>query len=246
VLVTGGSAGIGAATAEALAGAGAKVAVIARSQERLDEVRKATGALTLAADVADPVAVADAVEAAAGAIDGLDAVVNNAGLMVHSPPSAGAFVDWEQMVRVNVLGLLHVTHAALPRLRSAGQADVVNIGSVAAARTTVADFALYSATKAAVARLTEGLRLDLDRFGIRVALLSPGVVNTPGFGPGIKDAALRERAVQNKERNGLDPRFVAQQVCYLLALPREVCVEELVVQPNGAARPERSEDGSRD
>ncbi|MPZ60575.1 MAG: SDR family NAD(P)-dependent oxidoreductase [Propionibacteriales bacterium] len=128
VLVTGGSSGIGAATVRALRESGCEVAALGRSRDRLAEVCNASGAGPAAADLADEPAVQVAVTAAAERLGGLDAVVNNAGLMLHSRPSAGVSSDWRQMVDVNVLALLRVTHAALPNLEAADQGDVVNVG----------------------------------------------------------------------------------------------------------------------
>ena len=120
VLVTGGSSGLGAALAAACADAGAHVAIVARGRDRLDEVAGATGALAVVADVGDAEAAQGAVAEAAERLGGLDVLVNNAGLMLHSPVGAGFVEDWDRSYRANVLGMLHVTHAALPHLRASG------------------------------------------------------------------------------------------------------------------------------
>ena len=135
------------------------------------------------ADVGDAEAAQGAVAEAAERLGGLDVLVNNAGLMLHSPVGAGFVEDWDRSYRANVLGMLHVTHAALPHLRASADADLVVVASTATDRVTAPDFGVYASTKAAQGRLTEGLRLELaDAPHVRVTLVKPGFMNTPGLG----------------------------------------------------------------
>jgi NADP-dependent 3-hydroxy acid dehydrogenase YdfG len=236
ILITGGSTGLGAALAAACVREGASVGVLARGAERLRAVAGAAGAISVAADIADPVSAAGAVEEIAGRLGGLDGLVNNAGVMLHSPIGAGYVDDWEQIFRVNVLGMLHVTHAALPLLRQAGDADLMTIASTSSDRVTAADFGVYSATKAAQARLVDGLRLELaDAPRIRVSLVKPGFMNTPGLGIGTRDPDLRHSIVGLKERIGLPPETVAVEVLHLLALPWAVTIPEVTIVPSARA-----------
>jgi clavulanate-9-aldehyde reductase len=230
VLVTGGSSGIGEAMLDAFVDAGASVGVLGRDPDRLRSIAQRTGAVTCRADVRDLAGLGAAIAAVAGALGGLDALVNNAGVMLHSRVSAGRMADWDEMVGVNVSGVLHASYAALPYLRDAPLADVVNISSVAAERVAAPDFTVYSATKAALNRLTEGLRLDFGGFGIRVSLVSPGVVRTD-WTRGIVDPGLRQAMGELRDRVGLAPRVVADQVAYLLALPPSMSIPELVITP---------------
>ncbi|WP_264990627.1 SDR family NAD(P)-dependent oxidoreductase, partial [Mycobacterium kiyosense] len=141
-LVTGASSGIGAAVAKALAAQGAAVALLARRADRLAAVRaeieSAGGtAISVPADVTDAEQVAAAVDQVVGEFGRLDIVVNNAGLMQSGPAATAPLRDWEDMVSVNVAGVLYVTRAALPHLVAAaadsprGVADLVNISSTA-------------------------------------------------------------------------------------------------------------------
>jgi NADP-dependent 3-hydroxy acid dehydrogenase YdfG len=141
-LVTGASSGIGAATAVALAAQGAAVALVARRKDRLEavaaDVRARGGtALVLERDVTDEAQAADAVAEAVGELGRLDTLINNAGVMLLGPIENAPLQEWEQMIKVNELGVLYVSHAALPHLLEAAQtaprqvADVVNISSVA-------------------------------------------------------------------------------------------------------------------
>jgi len=236
ILVSGGSSGLGAAIAVACARDGAAVAAIGRDSAKLDELAAAAGVLPVVADIADPVAADSAVASAAAALGGLDGLVNNAGLMLHSLIGDGLVEDWDAIVRVNILGMLHVTSAALPYLREATLADLVVIASLASDRVAAPDYSVYAATKAAQLRLTEGLRLELaeDR-GIRVSLVKPGFMNTAGIGTGTRDPERQKQVLELKERIGLLPEVVAEEIRHLLALPPEVTVPELTIVPT--ARP---------
>ena len=236
VLVTGGSSGLGAALAAACAHAGAHVAIVARGRDRLDEVAGATGALAVVADVGDAEAAQGAVAEAAERLGGLDVLVNNAGLMLHSPVGAGFVEDWDRSYRANVLGMLHVTHAALPHLRASAGADLVVVASTATDRVTAPDFGVYASTKAAQGRLTEGLRLELaDAPHVRVTLVKPGFMNTPGLGTGTRDPDLQARVVEQKQAIGLPPDRVAAVIRQLLELPAEVSVPEITIVPTPRA-----------
>jgi NADP-dependent 3-hydroxy acid dehydrogenase YdfG len=236
ILITGGSAGIGAALAVACSQAGARVGVIGRDAGRLAEVASASGAATAAADITIAAEAQRAVSTIAEELGGLDGLVNGAGAMLHSRISSGLTEDWEQMFAVNVLGLLYVTHASLEHLRRAEHADVVNVSSIAADRASLPDFAIYSATKAGVARITEALRAELAKDGdIRVCAVKPGTVKTDGFGPGIRDDKLREQVEATKRASGMQPSVLADQIVHLLAMPRSVSITELTIVPHRPA-----------
>ena len=233
ILISGGSAGIGAALAHACAAAGAAVGVIGRDRERLDGVAQDCGAATASADIMVQAEAEQAVTTIAESLGGLDTLVNSAGMMLHSRLSAGLAEDWEQMFRVNVLGLLHVTHASLEHLRGAEFADIVNLSSIAADEVSLPDFAVYSATKASVSRLTEGLQKELAKAGdIRVCSVKPGTVKTEGFGPGIRDSELRKQVVAHKEATGMPPSVLADQIVQVITLPRVAAITELTIVPH--------------
>jgi NADP-dependent 3-hydroxy acid dehydrogenase YdfG len=231
VLVTGGSSGIGAAVVRAFAAEGASVAAVGRDGDRLGAVASESGATPLLADLRDPSVAARIVGEAAAALGGLDCLVNNAGVMLHSPVSAGKSGDWRESVEVNILSVLELTARALPFLREAGDADIVNIGSPASVAVRTADYTVYSATKAALARITEGIRVELADSKVRVCLVNPGFVNTEGFGPGIRDDALRAAVVDRKEATGLPPAVVAAQICHVVALDRHAQIPEIWISP---------------
>jgi len=236
ILVSGGSSGLGAAIATACAEDGAAVAAIGRDRGKLDALAATTGVTPVVADVGDPAAARAAVESAAESLGGLDGLVVNAGLMLHSLVADGLDEDWDAIVRVNILGMLHVTSAALPHLRAASLADLCVIASLASDRVAAPDYSVYAATKAAQLRLTEGLRLELaeDR-GVRVSLVKPGFMNTEGIGTGTRDPERQKQVLELKQRIGLPPALVAEEIRHLLALPPEVTVPELMIVPT--ARP---------
>ena len=183
-LVTGASSGIGRATALALAGEGVRLVLAARRADRLAAMvaeLAAAGAEALAVplDVRDRAAVAAALgPEALGSFADVDVLVNAAGLAAgREPLQQGDPDDWDRMLDTNVRGVLHVTRTLLPGMVARGRGHVVNIGSVAG-HDTYPDGAVYCATKAALDRITTGMRMDLLGTGVRVSTVDPGLVET--------------------------------------------------------------------
>jgi len=178
VLVTGGASGIGLATARLFARNGAGVCVL----DRLDP-EDALGAIPpeaayVQADVTADSAVARAVAEAVAALEGLDVLVNNAGIGAAGGVEANDDAEWMRVLDVNVIGLVRVTRAALPALHRSNGAAIVNTCSVAAT-VGIPNRALYSASKGAVLALTRAMAADLVSSGIRVNAVNPGTVDTP-------------------------------------------------------------------
>src|SRR5438874_10061210 len=187
-LVTGASSGIGEATARLLAELGAAVAVAARRKDRLDDLvgqieEKGGHAVALEIDVTDKAQAEAAVERTVEELGRLDTVVNNAGVMLLGPAFDAPLEEWERMVALNTMGVLYVTHAALPHLLEAAEqpprqvADLVNISSVAG-RVARAGSGVYNATKWGVGAFSESLRQEFTRRHLRVSLVEPGAVKT--------------------------------------------------------------------
>jgi 3-hydroxy acid dehydrogenase/malonic semialdehyde reductase len=243
--VTGASSGIGRATAVALAAAGARLLLLARRLDRLtelaDELAAAhgAGARTLAVDVRDRGAVDAALDPTAlGSWAGIDVLVNAAGLAVgREPLQVGDPDDWDRMLDTNVRGALAVTRAVVPGMVARGRGHVVNIGSVAG-HDTYPDGAVYCATKAALDRITTGLRMDLLGTGVRVSTVDPGLVET-------EFSVVRfhgDRARADAVYAGLTPLTaadVADAVVWTLTRPAHVQVGTLVLMAADQA-------GSRD
>lgn len=230
VLVTGASSGIGEATARACARAGAVVACLARRTERIEALAEEIGGMAVTADVADEGRARAGVEEAAERLGGLDAVVNNAGVMRLGGVAEGRAEDWRVMLDVNVFGLLVVTQAALAHLRAAGGGDVVNMSSMSGRRVPNAAAGVYAATKHAVHALSEGLRRELHPQGIRVTVVAPGIVQT-AIAEGGTDEAARSRIEQLQAELGLTPADVARQVVHILAQPPHVTLYEVALLP---------------
>ncbi|MEU8711871.1 SDR family oxidoreductase [Streptomyces sp. NPDC048663] len=185
-VITGASSGIGEASAEHLAMLGAKVAVLARRADRLDELAARIGkdggtALAVAVDVTDAAAVqaaADLVEAQLGAADLL---LNNAGVMLPAPVEELRADQWQRQIDLNISGLMNAIGAFTPQLvraaRERGVADLINTSS-SAAHNLYPTFAVYAGTKAFVTHLSKHLRMELGPKKVRVCAIEPGIVGT--------------------------------------------------------------------
>jgi NADP-dependent 3-hydroxy acid dehydrogenase YdfG len=238
-LVTGASSGIGAATARALAEQGAAIALLARRAERLEELKseiEAGGgtALVTAADVTDPDQVTAAVERVVGDLGRLDTLVNNAGLLRIGDAAAAPLKDWDDLVSVNVSGVLYATRVALPHLIAAaadsprGVADVVTISSTGG-RVARPGTAVYSLTKFGVNAFSEGIRQELIGKRVRVGLVEPGTVQTE-----IMDHLDAQAQKAQSERTAgmvkLLPEDIADAVAYMVTRDRRVAVNEMLVR----------------
>lgn len=235
-LVTGASSGIGEAVARALASRGYRVALIARRAHRLEALAariSGDGGVAEAypADVTDRRELQDVARRVAADWDGLDVLVNNAGVMPLSPLDQLRVDDWERMVEVNLKGVLHGIAAVLPFMLERGGGHIVNVGSLAGRRPFPGG-AVYSATKFAVRSLTWGMQLELSAaHGIRVTDVQPGVVETELMDH-IPDAAIRQSFHEGWEgRRKLRPADVAAAVVFALTAPEHVNVNEILVRP---------------
>ena len=180
VLITGASSGMGEACARRFADQGARVLLCARREDRLRALAETldTDTHVFGLDVRDRVAVDAAIAGLPEPWRDIDILVNNAGLAAGlSPFPDNDADDWDRMLDTNVRGLLNVTRAVLPGMIARARGHVVNIGSVAG-QDTYPGGAVYCATKAAVDRITKGLRMDVLGTGVRVSSVDPGLVET--------------------------------------------------------------------
>jgi NAD(P)-dependent dehydrogenase (short-subunit alcohol dehydrogenase family) len=199
MLVTGGASGIGHAIATTALVRGASVAVL-----DLDPSMSPDGAVPIHADVADDESVVRAVDDAARQLDGLDIVINNAGIGAQGTVETNTMQEWHRVFDVNVFGIVRVMKAALPYLRRSDHAAVVNTCSIAATA-GLPERALYSATKGAVLSLTMAMAADHIREGIRVNCVNPGTTDTPWIGrllDAASDPAAERAALEARQPSG--------------------------------------------
>ena len=241
VAITGASSGIGEATALALAGAGASVALGARRGDRIEALAQrieADGARAVAieVDVADEEQARLFVERAHAELGGLHGLVNNAGVMLLGPIEGSDTEEWRRMVGVNVMGLLYCTHAALPLMREGGAGHIVNVSSTAG-RNAAAGAAVYNFTKFGVTGFSEALRQEALHSNIRVTCVEPGFVETE-LQAHNKNPVVRRGMEKNREEIGevLQAADIAEAILYALSRPQRVNINEVLVRPTGQSR----------
>jgi len=239
-LVTGASSGIGEATAVALAAEGASVAIGARRQDRLDALQAklesdGTKVVTLSLDVTDERACRQAVEQTTSGLGGLDILVNNAGVMLLGPIVDADTEDWRRMLNTNVLGLMYMTHAALPHLVGQGSGDIVNISSVAG-RVARLGSGVYNASKWAVNAFSESLRQEVTEKGVRVVIVEPGAVDTE-LTDHITHAGAKQQSKEwTSSIRSLHSEDIANAIVYAVTQPDYVAVNEVLVRPTDQQR----------
>jgi 3-hydroxy acid dehydrogenase/malonic semialdehyde reductase len=238
VLVTGASSGIGRACAHAFAAAGDRLILVARREDRLialaDELEETHGteALCIALDVRDRGAVSGALapESLGAAWTPMDVLVNAAGLAAGQEPLPGGDPDdWDRMLDTNVKGALSVIRAVVPGMIERRLGHVINVGSIAGRETYPAG-AVYCASKAALDRITKGLRMDVMGSGVRVSTVDPGLVETEFSLVRFEGDAARASAVY-AGMTPLTPGDVADAIRWIADRPANVVVADLVLLP---------------
>lgn len=235
-VVTGATSGIGAATGRLLAAAGASVALVGRREGRLKDLAAEIGAraLPVAADVGDRESLSAAADVIRATLGRVDLVVANAGVMLGAPFESAPTDEWDRMIGTNVTGLLHTGRSFVDDLLAAaadgGPADLVLVGSVGGHQ-VFPHYAVYTATKAAVAHLTRNLRAELGPRGVRVKNVEPGFVRTE-LGDDMSDAGQREQVARWRDSmEVLRPEDIADAIGYAVAAPARVNIAEMIVVP---------------
>jgi NADP-dependent 3-hydroxy acid dehydrogenase YdfG len=237
VLITGASTGIGEATALLLAKCGAKVVLGARREDRLQALAARIAAVGGDAayartDVKRRADVSALVRRACERYGKLDVLVNNAGVGPISPLDDLRVEEWEEMIDVNIKGLLYGIAAALPVFRKQGFGHFINIASTAGHK-TVPNQAVYSATKFAVRAISEGLRQEAGN-KLRVTIISPGFVRTD-FVESVSNSELRSQLAASRDRFAMPPDAIARAIGFAIEQPADVDVNEIVVRPTAQA-----------
>jgi len=239
-LVTGASSGIGEATARALAAQGAKVAVAARRLDRLERLASEIGggghtALAIKSDITDQEQAIAAVDRTVDELGRLDIVVNNAGQMLLGPIENAPTEEWDRMIDLNLKGLIHTTHAALPHLLAAaedserGCADVVNISSVAG-RIARAGSGVYNLTKFGVGAFSESFRQEFASRKVRMTIVEPGAVDTE-LSDHIRDGVREQVRKRFADMQMLEGEDVADAIAYAVTRPWHVSLNEILIRP---------------
>ncbi|MDP9431084.1 MAG: SDR family NAD(P)-dependent oxidoreductase [Actinomycetota bacterium] len=232
VLVTGASSGIGRACAEAFLAEGARVVAAARRTERLADLRAEHGdaVLPVTMDVRDRAQVSAAIVSLPAEWTPIDVLVNNAGLAAgRGPIHTDDPENWDRMLDTNVRGLLNVSACVLPGMVERGSGHVINVGSNAG-REVYPGGAVYCATKAAVERITRGMRMDVLGSGVRISQVDPGMVETEFSLVRFDGDEASAQAVYD----GLTPLSaadVADVVTWMASRPPHVVVADVLVYP---------------
>ncbi len=232
VLVTGASSGIGRACVEAFLSQGARVIAAARRVDRLEELvaGREHSVLPVAMDVRDRADVRAAFEALPPDWTPIDVLVNNAGLAAgRGPIQTDDPDDWDRMLDTNVRGLLNVSGCVLPGMVERGTGHVINIGSNAG-REVYPGGAVYCATKAAVERITRGMRMDVLGSGVRISQVDPGMVETE-FSLVRFDGDAAAASAVYEGLTPLRPEDIADVVTWIAGRPPHVVVADVLVYP---------------
>ena len=255
VIITGASSGVGEATARRLGASGAKLMLAARREERLKDlvaaIEKTGGTVAYrVTDVADRAQVLALAEATLETYGRIDVLVNNAGLIPGSPLNQIKVDEWDQMIDVNIKGVLYGIAAVLPTMRQQKSGHVINLSSIAGHK-VFPGAAVYCATKHAVRVISEGLRLESNG-EIRSTIISPGAVATEGLlrqsngeirstniSPGAVATELTSTITPgdtaswvNQEYSlAIDADAIARAIAYAIEQPADVDVNEIIIRP---------------
>jgi NADP-dependent 3-hydroxy acid dehydrogenase YdfG len=256
VIITGASSGVGEATARRLGASGAKLMLAARREGRLKDlvaaIQKTGGTVAYrVTDVADRAQVQALADATLETYGRIDVLVNNAALMPVSPLDQSKIEEWDQMIDVNIKGVLYGIAAVLPTMRQQKSGHVINLSSIGGHK-VVPGGAVYCATKYAVRAISEGLRLE-SKGEIRSTIISPGAVATEGLlrqskgeirstniSPGAVATELTSTITDGETTSGLNQLYslamdadaIARAIAYAIEQPADVDVNEIIIRPS--------------
>lgn len=230
-LITGATSGIGKATAEEFAKHGINLVLCGRRQARLDSIEKAlskqTDVYTLNFDVRDRVKTLKAIASLPEAFQKIDILINNAG-NAHGldPIQTGDLDDWDAMMDINVKGLLYVSKAIIPGMTKRESGHIINIGS-SAGKEVYPKGNVYCASKHAVLAITEGMRVDLNPFGIKVTAINPGLVETEFSEVRFKGDRVADNVY--KGYKALQAEDVAEVIYFAVSRPAHVNIADVLM-----------------
>jgi NADP-dependent 3-hydroxy acid dehydrogenase YdfG len=234
VVITGASSGNGEATARHLSAQGATVVLGARRVDRLkslaDELSHNGGkALAVPTDVTRYEQVKRLVDSAVQTYGRVDVMINNAGLMPHSPLERLKIDDWDRMIDVNLKGVLYGIAAALPYMKQQKSGHFINVSSVAGHKVRPGS-AVYAATKTAVLVISEGLRQEVKPYNIRTTVISPGAIATE-LADSITETDIAENIRKFVQEIALPAESFARAVAFAMSQPEDMDVNEILFRP---------------
>jgi len=225
ILITGGSSGIGAATAKALQQRGHQVLIMGRNEANLNKI--ADGKMHIAVgDVRNMEDCKAAIEKARTSMGGIDVLINNAGLGYFDPLTQAKLEQWHEMVDTNIKGILNMIHGSLHEIIER-KGHIINLGSVASHH-VFANSGIYCATKHAVLAISESLKVEHGK-NIRITTICPGAVNTEFIHVTQNETLLKEY-IPNFE-NGLSAENIAAQMVHAIEAPAGVNISEIIIRP---------------
>ena len=240
VFITGASSGIGEACAEVFAREQYQLILAARRMDRLqsisDSLKQAHGVDTqlLQMDVQDKTQVLQAWDSLPESWKNVDVLINNAGLSQGLDPIfEGDMADWDRMIDTNVKGLLYVSRAVLPSMKTRGKGLVVNLGSIAG-KEVYPNGNVYCASKHAVDALTKAMRIDLLPYGVKVSAIHPGAVETEFSEVRFKGDKDRAKAVY-KGYEPLHAQDIADGIWFMASRPEHVVIQDMLIMPRAQA-----------
>lgn len=211
IIITGGAKGIGYATLKSFADQGAKVSCLDNDAVALTDLANIKNVFAFCVDITETAAVEKAVGDAATAMGGIDGLVNCAGVDLVSDLAAMSDAVWDRLMDVNLTAPMKLCRAALPHLKAAGKATIVNVSSGAGLQPLM-NRSAYSASKAGLQMLSKALALELADFGIRVNVICPGAVETPLFRSSIDDETEEEALARVRSRYALKRVASAEEI----------------------------------
>ncbi|PEB61950.1 oxidoreductase [Priestia megaterium] len=234
VILTGASSGIGEATAKVLANTGAKVVLSARREDRLrklkSEIENRGGTVEYkVTDVTSQQQLEDLASFTLENFGQIDVLINNAGFMPLSYLHEKRVTEWEQMIDVNVKGVLYGIAAVLPYMRRKKQGHIINVSSVAG-HIAFPSSAVYSGTKFAVRAITEGLRQEEVENNVRTTIISPGSVDTELVNC-ISNQEIKRGIEEQIREFGLPAEAIANSILYAISQSGNIAVNEIIVRP---------------
>lgn len=232
VVITGASSGLGEATARKLAAEGAKLVLGARRLDRLEEIADSLS-LDRKAVVRTDVTIADDVSnLVSKAIEmhgRIDVILNNAGIMPHSPLERCKIEDWDRAIDVNIKGVLYGIAAALPHMKEQKSGHIINVSSVAGHKVRPSS-AVYAATKTAVRVISEGLRQEVKPYNIRTTIISPGAVESE-LPNSVTEPDIAEAVKGLYADLAIPADSFARMVAFAMSQPEDVDVNEILFRP---------------